>query len=737
MQIDNFKFYIRVYNIALSAYVYYYEDANGDIQTTTTKTAINFAPKGWKEMQLKWERGYTYYGVFTNYTNPFEFAQDGATILRFIYYNDGIEAKTELLIEKHTLVVATWGYAEYYKGDIDFSRFNDKKNYVVIECMEGGFMAELNAKESTEFEIPVDTNANVVWVRMDGINLQAKADYTGIVQPTFNVGKQQASGISIPFLDHIDTLGFSNGDIFPKGTGDNFANFSQFYDQLNFGFITNQMQEQYFISNKSDTLAYDVNIKGSIWIDSTNNSSQNRYLRVWIYRYNMGSSTILATTLVGISLVIAPSATLAATNDFDTTITLQPNDALILLFNYIGDPGWSVPIDVDARILNLDLTATWLNKYKETYIPAIRPNTLGQEITDKITTGYTFNSDQATTYDNYVLTSGDALRNLTNSVIKTTFEDMFKAYDCMWNTAFRTNGVDKIFIDTKASVFDTITTPYQLGEVATLEVMPLTSEMFAKLDIGYNPQNYDEINGKEEFNTKYQFQSALNRVKNAKNLVSPYRADMYGIELTRANLDGKKEADNETDNDVFWIDIEDTSAGTVPAGYPGAGQPYYDLYRDNPSYIQAGLISPTTAFNLRLSPKRRMNEHGNVIKSVLYPELTQTLTFTSSAKTTDGGIGLEWDNGSVVYNEKDSEVVNDLDGTPLFYPLIFKIKVKIPQNILSGLNTNPYRRMSFIYKGLTLYGFLIEMSDKPAFAQEQEYRLLCSTDNTLTDLIYI
>jgi hypothetical protein len=121
----------------------------------------------------------------------------------------------------------------------------------------------------------------------------------------------------------------------------------------------------------------------------------------------------------------------------------------------------------------------------------------------------------------------------------------------------------------------------------------------------------------------------------------------------------------------------------------------------------------------------------------LYPELTQTLTFTSSAKTTDGGVGLEWDNGSVVYDEKDSEVVNDLDGTPLFYPLIFKIKVKIPQNILSVLNTNPYRRMSFIYKGLTLYGFLVEMSDKPAFAQEQEYRLLCSTDNTLTDLIYI
>jgi hypothetical protein len=721
MQIDNFKFYIRVYNIALSAYVYYYEDANGDIQTTTTKTAINFAPKGWKEMKLKWERGYTYYGVFTNYTNPFEFAQDGATILRFIYYNDGIEAKTELLIEKHTLVVATWGYAEYYKGDIDFSRFNDKKNYVVIECMEGGFMAELNAKESTEFEIPVDTNANVVWVRMDGIDLQGKCNWAGV--PNEESKDDLLNIFKVPSYAKY------------QPTGQLFYVVPQDQLMLQMGSIVNIIVNNSSVSQTIDfTHNFNYNISGV---------SSNGYFGLFYSEVSPDSPSAVSGTATywiyqsPTQLLIGQSATYVGSDT--QTITLPAGRALRVCIGMFDasftSPNLAASFDCDQ--LGSDINMSLLNKFPESYIPAIRPNTLGQDITDKITTGYTFNSDQATTYDNYVLTSGDALRNLTNSVIKTTFEDMFKAYDCMWNTAFRTNGVDKIFMDTKASVFDTATTPYQLGEVATLEVMPLTSEMFAKLDIGYDPQNYDEINGKEEFNTKYQFQSALNRVKNTKNLVSPYRADMYGIELTRANLDGKKEADNETDNDVFWLDIEDTSAGTIPSGYAGAGQPYYDLYRDDPTYIQAGLISPTTAFNLRLSPKRRMNEHGNVIKAVLYPELTQTLTFTSSAKTTDGGVGLEWDNGVVVYNEKDSEVVNDLDGTPLFYPLIFKIKVKIPQNILSVLNTNPYRRMSFIYKGLTLYGFLVEMSDMPAFAQEQEYRLLCSTDNTLTDLIYI
>jgi len=721
MQVDNFKFYIRGWDVGTASYFYYYVDSIGDVLTTFTKTPINFAPKGWKDMQLQWERWYTYYGVFTNYTNPFEFTEDGAKILRWLYYTLGVENESQILIEKHTLTVATWGYAEYYKGDLDFSRFLDKKNYVVVECMEGGLMAELKAKESTDYEIPIEQNPDVIYVRMDGIDLEGKCSWAGLPNETL--------------LDDLVTVFKVPSYAKYQPTGQLFYVVPQ--DQLMFqvGTISN-----FIVNNSSQsqditlTHNFDYNVYGL---------SSNGYFGLFYAEVSVDSPSALSATATywiyqsGVQLLVGQSATYVGTDT--QTITLPAGRALRICIGMFDatftTPNSSASFSTDQLGSNIDMSL--LNKFEETYIPAIRPITLGQNLIDKLTTGYTFISDQASAYNNYVLTSGDALRVLSNSVAKTNFKDLFDAFNCMFNVSFSHDPILlKAFMDTKSSVFDYLSTPYQLGEVASLDVMPLTSQMFAKLDIGYREYSYDEINGKEEFNTKYTFQSEMKRVTNTLNLVSPYRADMYGIELTRANLDGKTEADNETDNDIFWLDIETTSAGTIPSG-PYAGQPYYDLYRDDPTYIQAGLMSPTTAFNLRLSPKRRMNEHGYMIKSFLYPNLSQILTFASSAKTTDGGVGLEWDNGSQVYNEKDSEQVSDLIDSPYFYPVLFKIKVKIPHNILSVLNTNPYRRMSFIYKGLTLYGFLIKMSDVPAFPQEQEYELLCSTDNTLTDLIDI
>ena len=91
MQVDNFKFYIRGWDVGTASYFYYYVDSIGDVLTTFTKTPINFAPKGWKEMKLKWERGYTYDGIFTNYPIPFDFTQDVAIIFPCLYYTLGIE----------------------------------------------------------------------------------------------------------------------------------------------------------------------------------------------------------------------------------------------------------------------------------------------------------------------------------------------------------------------------------------------------------------------------------------------------------------------------------------------------------------------------------------------------------------------------------------------------------------------------------------------------------------------
>jgi len=121
MQTDLFKYALRKLNPLTSNYEYYYVDTAGVVQTTYTKTYLNYAPEGWEDQSLKWERGTTYYGVFTNYTNPLRFVKDGRKILKTLFYTNGINLQLELLIDKHSNQVATWGYNQYYVGDIDFT----------------------------------------------------------------------------------------------------------------------------------------------------------------------------------------------------------------------------------------------------------------------------------------------------------------------------------------------------------------------------------------------------------------------------------------------------------------------------------------------------------------------------------------------------------------------------------------------------------------------------------------
>lgn len=727
-----YKYYLRFDDAG--TWKYYYVNTSGVVSITTTKTELNFAPKGWENKTLKWERGFEYWGVMQSFSLPLEFVVDGGKILRYLYYTQGVEAECQLYIEKLDNSIATYGYYEFYYGDIDFSRIKIYKDYVKAEISESGFMGKLYAKSASMYEIDIDDNPDAIWVKMDGIEMQATAEFTGIIQPDTSVAQQAVDGVNIPFLTWFMTQGYANGDINPKGTGDNFISFSGYYGQVYTGAISLAMEPQYFIHNKSQTLSYDVNISGIMKVFATNNhASQNRYLRVRLFRYTLGTGVITQEHAIANGSLIAPGASNLDELELGYDVTLNPDEALILSFTYTGTPGWTTPIDVDARITQLEIKATWLNKVRENYVKVVRPSKVAESLVANIDADATFDTTLLDTNEAFTLTSGDALRGIDKSKLKTTFDDFYKAVDCLLHVGFsfdKTTNTASI-ID-RSDVFDSSST-IDLGEVNDLNIEPFISEMFARLKVGYKQKNYDEINGKDEFNTEYNFESHLTRVKKEYNLVSPYSADMYGIELVRANLTNKKQADSDSDNEIFWIHIDNTVAGTIPSGFPGAGDDYYELYRD-PSMTITGLISPTTAFNVELSPKRRIFAHGESLKAIMYPTTGQTLKYISRLKTTNGDTGMETIVGSTTIGEKKNEAWSGIPGTIKWYPIIIGITSKIPINIMD-IVSNPFQQFSCTYKGITIYGYVIEVTNEPTKRPRQNYKLLCSTSTTLTDLI--
>lgn len=730
----DFKFYFR-YLVGMT-WQYYYVDNAGVVQTTSTPTELTFAPQGWQDIQLNWERGFTYHGVFQSFTTPLEFVKDGAKILRYLFVNNGTEGECQIFIEKFNNTVAVYDYEDYYMGDIDFSRFVDKKDFVQCEVMEGGFMSKLKAKESTDYEIDVADSVDRVWVNMEGVELNAIFSFTGIEQPVDNAPPTYVTSAreNFPTLLYAQTDGYSNGDHNPKGN-DWMAIYSQMYSQTYAGadMITVNSSDKWVIHNVSDSITYDYNILGSVTIDQNNNAVASRVCNFYVYVNGAAApGTSVVKTNIATGGTIPALGSLSEVILLDYTITLAPNEQMWIFFRHTGAVG-----DVDYHIEKCDLKISVVNKVKQAFIPSLRSFDLGSYLVNKISSTTTFDSTLLqTTEITKVITSGDALRGLEKAQIKTNFNNFYSSVDALFNTTMQyVKSTDTMYIKDKADSYDDATQIIDLGTVNNFIVTPATEWQFAKLKIGYPDFTTDDYNGKDEVNLQQQYQSPLIRVTSEKSIVSEYHASMYEITFEVANLVGKVQADNDSDNTVFWLHIESTPAGTIPAGLPGAGEDYYNLERSGYT-VTSGLQSPSTAFNLFLSPKLMMYTHGNYLNSCLYPQenLGGDLTFQTSNKTQNNEDYLIWVIGATTYDEKKTEALTDLD-TAFLYPIIFEFDSVIPQNILSLLDANPYGKIKLTYNDLDYYGFLLSVSDQPFLNPKQKYKVICAPSTNLNNLI--
>lgn len=722
MQNDLFKYALRKFNTISNVYDYYYLDTAGIVQSTTTKTYLNYAPDGWEDQSLKWERGTTYYGVFTNYTNPLRFVKDGRKILKTLFYTNGINLQLELLIDKHSNQVATWGYNQYYVGDIDFSRFKDEKDFTQVEIMQQGFMSKLKANEDTKYEIGLGTG---IWVKMDGYPLQGTAEWqTGKdVKAPYYLDK------AYPILAYVPPV---------KG----YNPYLSFNTQLHL-----------------TTFSYDLLI-------TKNNSDDIDVLMEFTYDYYINlyvtTSPYSGPTYLGISAILTSPTGTQTEMYLYTSPTAQ---SVGTSQTYLGSINWNMNVpsgytvairytawatphttsyvyqayEVTDVITGSKLTAKWSLKVPETYVKVLPAIDLGLLLTQKIDADSSFDSGIAGSNFGYMLTSGDALRNLTNAVIKTSMGDYFKAMNAMFNCAlWYDQTTTTLNIDTKNNVFDagTIT---NLGEVASLQVEPYIAEQYSVVKFGYKPYEYDTINGKEEFNQDTTWNTPLIRVQGSKDFISPYRADRYGIELVRANLDGKTNADSENDNDVFWLNVDYAAGvqGTIPTGYAGAGQNYYKLYR-NPlmSYVQ-GVEYPADCYNTEFSPKRRMYAFGKYLRSCFDMYSSSNLTYANQTKTQNGNISVVTDDNVQLWDEMANEQISGLAPSGYFLPYILTIEVKIPVNLqeIFDFGMTAFGLVQFTYKGNTYEGYIIEATDSPTYRPKQTFKLLANYGTNLNDLI--
>lgn len=98
------------------------------------------------------------------------------------------------------------------------------------------------------------------------------------------------------------------------------------------------------------------------------------------------------------------------------------------------------------------------------------------------------------------------------------------------------------------------------------------------------------MNGRDEFRFTTEYTTGIDITDNVLELISPYRADVYGIEFLSQKR-GQDTTDSESDNDVFFVCASTTLHDN------GGVQTYKEYRLIRSGWEISGVLDPETMFN--------------------------------------------------------------------------------------------------------------------------------------------
>ncbi len=685
---------------------FYYVE-NGQVFTSTTPRPLKNVPDKWTEMLVTNQRNPKYFAIDRSFTDPLDFVKDGAHILEFVFYTQGSEAKVDLVIGEQRLFIDEttyhFYYTQIYRGEMDLSQFQHDGPKVGSNVMEGGPVKYIRAKENDTQEIPFDNEA--ITVELTGIRLKQSANYlisNGALPNDLGGATVQMDLLAIEAITSIGAT--SQNRVKTSNAADDLWN-------LNISFLTTGS------ASTEITVEWDFYMTPVLASGITPIFGTRIPLIIRILASPTSSSTIELQAIGGGD----PLLLYNRKHHFkgSANISIPPDRRCVLYMSASSPVGGNG--NRDFTYFTYDNNGSFSIKYTYThpssYIQAYRPLKLLNKLMGKVTDQqYTALSNALLEYKDVVVTCGDAIRGLSEAKIKTSLLQFFQAYNTVAGLGFG-QIINQMRMEEKGYWVD-YSDPIDLGEVRDMVVSPAPDYMYNSIKIGYPDQEYDDVNGRQEFNTTLEMSTPYTRQTKTYESISPYRADCYGIEFTRINLEGKTTTDNKADNDVFLIHISETAVPDIP---------FTAFKLDRTLNVGAtGLLEPDTVYNLFLSPKRCLLRNGDFIHSFFYQQEDKYLKFQTLDKNSSVVAGGVVENADVSIASLPPQ---------LFTPNKFQYQTKGVQDLSVILAKNPLKSFTWTWGGYRWYGIPEKVSERIVDKQAQTFTLLSAPQNDLKLLI--
>lgn len=593
----------------------------------------------WDDVEMSFKRG-DYDGVVRSFSTKFEFANGAYSLLLKEYLSNYLNSSATLVFYTRN---NSWLLNEKFRCALDYSTFSYNDTTCEINAVDNNLASLIKAKKGTQHEYPVKEIKESQPLDYDRLLMNSDIKWS---IPS-DAEEPNVSHVMTAYPNAYYTIPFymlGQPEIATKDIVEVFDTAENRFES------TESLFGEYLFKNISDKdLTIRIKVKFSVFITYQEPSvSFPIYIRLSSYNENSKELKIYY-----------QSATIQTFNtytvDIDENLTISPGE--MINFNIAlakSDPIYQVNFKFNS--LDTPLNISFSERGKSVKIDCISPkvllNRLLRSITDKnnvtgeIATGVDERLDMA------MIVPAESIRGLPNAKIYTSYIKFAN-----WMSAefgfVPVIGDEKVTFVHRDTLFQDTEIKDLQDSTSDLEYNVNAGLVYSGVKVGYDKQDYDSVNGRDEFRFTNEYTTGITLTDNVLKLVSPYRADAYGMEFL-AEKRGEDTTDSDSDNDIFF----------VGASLDGEK---YKLVRDG--YIISGVISPSTMFNAMYSQRFMIEANARYIGA-----FANALEFTSSDGKSDVTINGVSERSSIVLGNKlftvgelsvktgDLEIPSDLTG---------------------------------------------------------------------------
>lgn len=641
--------------------------------------------KNWDDFELAYKRA-SYDGVVRSFSTKFEFVNRSYSLLKEEFSKNYLSSNAGIAFYRRN---NSWNWDKVFQCALDFSSYSDDGYTISINAIDDTLAAIIKAKRNIQYEYLV-SELGPKSLYYDGLKSQYEAKYIsggttvendadlqyvqyyGVLIPD---SKQESVTVSLPVyvLDNSELPKLNSPLVFtdePFVTDGSFQTFAEALSDIK---VTVNLSFSFYIigDNQQGTAYGDV----VLYVKKAN----GELVQQGIWRHIAGNMPTIVSSQKDIDLY---------TGDFIGMSLVLSNSAKPITMTWTTYlRGFSLSVNFQSRINPVNIDVLLLTT-----------------VAEKLLESMTDSSDYSVEINNYVpggitrsrlsscfIMPAESARNLPNAKLYTSYKKFCEFMESEFGYVSVIEG-NKVTFAHRYALFDDYVVKDLSDQINDYEYSVNSSLIYTSVKVGYDKQDYDSINGRDEFRFTNEFSTGLKLTDNTLSLISPYRADAYGIEFL-VQKRGEDTTDNDSDNDVFIV-------GCKFATSAGKG----DLLLDRPYNTSqlSGLISPDTMFNIEYSPRFMLEENKQYIGSC-----TNMLKFTYSDGNSDVSIdGVKETDDFLIENRLFT--VGEVD--------VETSEVDIPSN-LSGL-------ISFDHNGETVSGYIKEVKINIGKTESIKYSLI-------------